>query len=838
MGQSLSTNSLISHYRIVSKLGEGGMGVVWLAEDTRLHRKVALKILPSALGANKDRMRRFEQEAQAAAALNHPNIAHIYEIGEAEGINFIAMEFIDGVTLREKIHHERPELGRLLRFLQHAAEGLARAHAVGIVHRDLKPDNIMITQDGHAKILDFGLAKLVKGQGETQDYGEEEATLIAAYPAPATAPGLIVGTVGYLSPEQAQGKIKKIDQRSDIFSFGCILFEAVTRKKPFEGDSIIQSLHMVIHESPAPIANLNPSAPPELQRIVRRCLAKDPDERYQSIKDVAIELKELRRELRAADNKTTATPTGAEPNGPSKDRDTRNQGSSPTADTQSITTSSGASVVTTIKQHKLAAAVGLLALVAGFSTVALYLRAWNSSKSINSIAVLPFVNDSGNLEVEYLSDGMTETLIRSLSQLPNLAVKSRSTVFYYKGKETSPTKIGEELNVQAVLLGRFVQRGDELRLNLELVNTKTQDVIWAEEYNRGRSDLLSLQSEIARDVSTKLKLKLSGADESKAAKTSTADPGAYQAYLKGRYYWNRRTAEDIKKAIEQFKAATDRDPNYALAYAGLADCYALLPEYFGAPTSETLPQTKAYAARAIAIDSQLAEPHVSLASVNEQLLQWREAELEYKRAIELNPNYATAYQWYALLLRGFGRYEESARLIRHAQEIDPLSSMIGVNVSEVYQIQKDYNSSVEHSLKVIELDPNFPPAYSSLGLTYLALGRNTEAIASLKKSVELSNRSSTDLGNLGYGYAVTGDNTGAIAIAKELEERFSKKQSNGKFVAAVYAGLGEKDKAFQWLERDFQAKGELGIIRWQIPYESLHEDPRFKDLLKRMGLLE
>ncbi len=481
--------------------------------------------------------------------------------------------------------------------------------------------------------------------------------------------------------------------------------------------------------------------------------------------------------------------------------------------------------------------IALIALVIVGVAIAGYFYFSRIHKTaIESIAVMPFVNESGNADVEYLSDGMTETLIKSLSQLPNLAVKSRSTVFFYKGKETSPKKIGEELNVQAVLLGRVVQHGDDLKLNLELVNTQTQDVIWSEQYDRKQSDLVSLQSEIAKDVSTKLKLRLSGADEAKVTKTSTANPEAYQAYLKGRYYWNRRTAENIKKAIEQFKAATDRDPNYALAYAGLADCYVLLNQYAGTPMSETIPKAKAYAERAIAIDDQLAEPHSSLGSVNEMSWQWTEAEREYKRAIELNPNYATGYHWYSNFLKNLDRYDEAALMIKRAHEIDPLSSAISINLSRMYQFQNDHNASIENSLKIIELDPNFPAAYQYLGLSYLKQGRNAEAIANFEKAVELSNRAGETLMYLGYGYGFTGKRTEANAIAKELEEKYARKEANGRYVAGVYAGLGEKDKAFEWLEKDFQSKGEVSNIRWGIPYESLRDDPRYKDLLKRMGL--
>jgi TolB-like protein/Flp pilus assembly protein TadD len=483
--------------------------------------------------------------------------------------------------------------------------------------------------------------------------------------------------------------------------------------------------------------------------------------------------------------------------------------------------------------------IAFVVVVAVMSSIGGYFYFTRRGQStIQSIAVMPFVNEGGNTEVEYLSDGMTETLIKSLSQLPNLAVKSRSTVFYYKGKETSPKKIGDELNVQAVLLGRVVQRGDDLKLNLELVNTQTQDVIWSEQYDRKQSDLVSLQSEIARDVSTKLKIKLSGIEEAKITKTSTASPEAYQSYLKGRYYWNRRTPENLEKAIEQFKAATDRDPNYALAYAGLADCYVVLNYYAGTPTSETIPQAKSYAERAIAIDDQLAEPHASLGQVNKLLWRWADSEREFKRAIELNQNYATAYHWYSLLLRSLGRVDEAALMIRRAHDIDPLSSVITVNISELYQFQNNLNASIETTLKVIELDPNYSDAYSTLGLTYLKEGRYPEAIANMERAVDLSNRASFTLVNLGYGYGVTGKRKEALAIVKELEEKYARKQSNGRYVASVYAGLGEKDKAFEWLEKDYQSKADLTWIRWEIPYETLRDDPRYKDLLKRMGLPE
>ena len=387
--------------------------------------------------------------------------------------------------------------------------------------------------------------------------------------------------------------------------------------------------------------------------------------------------------------------------------------------------------------------------------------------------------------------------------------------------------------------GRVIQRGEQLTLSLELVDVKNDKVLWTESYNRKQTDLVSLQSEIAKDISTKLKLKLSGADEAKVTKTSTADPEAYKAYLKGRYYWNRRTGENLKKAIEQFKAATDRDPNYALAYAGLADCYVVLNQYVGTPLTETIPQAKAYAERAISIDGQLAEPHTSLGAVNDQLGQWAEAEREFKRAIELNPNYATASHWYSVFLRNTRRTNEAAPLITRAHELDPLSSVIHSEVAVIYLIQNNYQAAIETCLKIIELDPAFSNAYQYLGLSYFKVGRNAEALTTLEKAVELSKRDGEKLRYLGYGFAIEGKREQAYAILKELEEKYVKKEANGRDVASVYAGLGEKDKALEWLEKDFQTKaGEFSPMTWEIPFETLRTDPRYKDLLKRMGLPE
>ncbi len=460
------------------------------------------------------------------------------------------------------------------------------------------------------------------------------------------------------------------------------------------------------------------------------------------------------------------------------------------------------------------------------------------TEQVNSIAVLPFENRSGSGDADYLSDGLADSLIYRLSQLPNLKVSPTSSVMRYKGKETDVAQIAKELAVDAVMSGRLVQRGDDLSISVQLIDSRTEKIIWAEQYDRKMAELLATQREIATTITQKLQLKLGGADTKGIVKKYTDNNEAYQAYLKGRYYWNRRTADNLKKAIEQFKAATERDPNFALAYTGLADCYSVLPEYAGTPQSETLGDAKKFAEHAIELDEGLAEAHASLGLINNKLWRWIESEREFKRAIELNPNYPSAYHWYSHLLRALGRNDEAALMIQRGHDLDPLSSIISANVAEVYRLQNNHQASIDTALKIIELDPNFSYAHNNLGLSYSNLGRHAEAIASLEKATELSNRASFSLMSLGYVYAAAGKRAEAAAVAAELEERYARKEAPGIFIAGVYAGLGDNDKAFHWLEKDFHEKADIGFVRWRVHFESLRDDPRYKDLLKRMGLPE
>ncbi len=478
--------------------------------------------------------------------------------------------------------------------------------------------------------------------------------------------------------------------------------------------------------------------------------------------------------------------------------------------------------------------VPIVILVAGYIS---YRHARNTEVAIDSIAVLPFENQNRDPNTDYLSDGVTESIMNTLAQLPNLRVSPRSSVFRYKGKETDALAIGKELGVRAVLTGRLLQRGDSLTISTELLDVRDNKQVWGEQYNRKLADALAVQQEISREITDRLRLKLSGEEQRQLTKRATANPEAYQFYLKGRYYWNKRTTENLKKAIEQFQQAADKDPNYALAYVGLADCYSLLELYAGTPASETYPKAKAFAQRALQLDGSLAEAHTSLAFADISLWQWEEAEAEFKRAIKLDPNYPTAHQWYSILLRDVGRLDESLAEIKRAQQLDPLSLIIGQNLAQTYLSQGDVISSVEQSKRVIDLDPSFPRGHHTLGLGYLKQGRYSEAIAELQKAVELSGGERQLLSHLGYGYAISGKRAEALAILRELEGKYANHGALGSDLATVYTGLGEKDQAFAWLEKDFQARsGQLVRVRWESPFESLRSDPRFADLLRRMGL--
>jgi len=838
---TISSGTKLGRYEIRSKIGAGGMGEVYLAQDTRLDRKVALKILPADLAANQDRMRRFVQEAKAAAALNHPNIATIHEIGESDGVNYIAMEFIDGVTLREKIHQERTELRKLLRFLQHAAEGLARAHAAGIVHRDLKPDNIMVTRDGHAKILDFGLAKLIEPPPVSGVDSSEVAT--AVMPQHST-PGAIMGTVGYMSPEQAQGKISEIDQRSDIFSFGCILFEAVTGKKPFEGESVIKSLHMVVYEPPPPIADLNPSAPAELQRIVRRCLAKDPEDRYQTIKDVAIELRELRRELEGAGLDTTVPPparSGAAIGSsadPTSSESARSQTDVPSPSLQTRA-SSAEYVVTGITRHKLVTGIVVLVLIASAVGIGLFWRARNTEAAIESIAVLPFENKSNDADTEYLSDGLAESLIYRLSQLPHLKVSPTSSVMRYKGKATDIKTIAAELGVSAVMTGRIVQRGDNLTISVELVDARNNKLLWGEQYERKLSDLLATQREIITEITQKLKLRLSGEGEQKLAKKYTDNNEAYQLYLKGLFHYAKRTKEDLQKSIEYFQQAIKLDPDFARAYVGVSQTYSVMPSYSYLSAKEAFPKAKAAAQKALEIDPSMADAHTALASTYAGYdWNWAEAEREFKRAIALNPNVADSHYRYALdYLIPMKRTDEAIREMKRALEFEPLSIAMNANLAGAYMYARQNDLALEQARKTYDLEPGHVTARIWLANIYVSVGMYKEVITLCEQTLRDNPADEYSLVYSAYAYAKMGRRGEAEDILKKVRNSEKTSLVDPYDFAMIDVALGNRDLAFAELEKDFAEHGYYVTTLSVDPLmDPLRDDPRFAALVKRIGL--
>jgi eukaryotic-like serine/threonine-protein kinase len=823
----LTAGQRLGPYKVISPIGSGGMGEVHLAEDTRLGRKVAIKLLRAEFTGDEGRLRRFRQEARAASALNHPNILTIHEIGSEDGTHFMATEYVEGETLRQRMAGARMKLGDALDVGIQVAGALAAAHEAGIVHRDIKPENIMLRRDGYAKVLDFGLAKLT----------ERAATAGgSAGPTPVkvkTDAGIVMGTPHYMSPEQARGL--EVDARTDIFSLGVVIYEMVAGRAPFTGTTATDVILSIIEREPAPLAHYAGEVPAELQRMVTKALAKDREKRYQTVKDLLIDLKNLRGELEFEAKLERSVPP--ELSSGAVTRDTGGQTVRAARADEAHPTSSAEYLISGIKQHKRVAALALTALAVAVAAAAYFYSSRSGGATIDSMAVLPFVNDGADPDTEYLSDGITESLTNSLSQLPNLRMIAHTSAQRYEGRETDPRTAARELGVQAVLTGRVVRRGDQLAVSAELVDARDNSHIWGEQYNRRLSDVLAVQQEIAREIAGRLRARLTGEERRRVTRNYTENVEAYQLYLRGRHHWNKRTGEGLRQAIEYFRQAIDRDPNYALAYSGLADCYSNLERYTGAPSSEGIPRARAAASRALEIDDSLAEAHASLGFVYYQSWQWAEAERELKRAIELNPNYASAHQWYGLWLDVMGRFDEAVAEGRRAQELDPLSQVINVNLA-VYSLRRgELDAAINQCRKVIELSPNAPDPHNVLSHVYRRQGRHEEAMAELEMAAELSGRRAS-YAPLGYGYAVAGRRSEALAILRGLEDRYARREARGALIAYVYAGLGDKDLAFQWLERDFQERS--GVLAGSMifhPYlDPLRGDPRYRDLLRRMGL--
>ncbi|MEK6285199.1 MAG: protein kinase [Acidobacteriota bacterium] len=832
MDKELSANTNLSHYRIVSKIGAGGMGEVYLAEDLKLGRRVALKVLTHELTKNPEHLQRFEREARAASALNHPNILTVYEIGESAGAHFIATEFIEGESLRQRIRRGPLELPEVLDIGIQIASALAAAHEAGIVHRDIKPENIMVRKDHLLKVLDFGLAKLVKQ--ETRELDKEAVTRALLK----TTPGTVMGTTIYMSPEQARGR--DVDERTDIWSLGVVLYQLVTGSVPFAGDTMSDVIASILKTEPPPLVHEAESVPRELEHIVSKALRKNREDRYQHIKDLLIDLKDCKQELEFLSKLGGSLPPEQAAKQPSW-LTARGAAVETSGVTGLHTTSSAEYIVNEIKRHKLSATTALVVLI-GLVTLGSLASsryfAGSDNTGIDSLAVLPFANDTGDSEMEYLSDGLSESLINNLSQLPRLKVIARSSAFRYKGKDANAEEVARALGVKSILTGRVLQHGDNLQISVELMDARDKTQVWGAQYNRRATDLLAVQQEIAQEISRNLRLKLSSAEQSRVGNLHTSNAEAYELYLKGRFYWNKRTGEALKKSVDYFNQAIEKDPSYALAYVGLADAYVVIPFYSVGSPQDSFPKAKAAARRALEIDDTLAEAHTALAAALIDY-DWNltESNREFERAIELNPNYANAHHWYAREnLTIMGQFDKALAEMRRAQELDPLSLIINANFGKAYFNARRYDEAIQQLRKTVEIDQGFFVAHHYLGSAYAMKGAFSEALSEYQKAHQLNDDPHV-VALTGRLYAVSGKRAEALKTLAQLKSLARQRYVADYSVALIYAGLGEKDQAFELLEKSYREHTVDMLTLYYDPLiDNLRSDPRFAGLLRRVGL--
>jgi eukaryotic-like serine/threonine-protein kinase len=817
----LATGQSIGNYRVMALLGAGGMGEVYLTEDTRLGRRVALKLLPEQFTREPDRLHRFEREARAASSLNHPNIITIHEVGQVEGAPFIITEFIEGKTLRQQMAAAKMMLREAIEVAIQVASALEAAHKAGIVHRDIKPENIMLRPDRLVKVLDFGLAKLTE-----LPTADAQATLASVQ----TKTGLVMGTVTYMSPEQARGLA--VDARSDIFSLGTVIYEMVAGQVPFDGATTSDVIVSILEREPVPLSLYAPGAPAELERIVQKALAKDREERYQLARDLLIDLRTLKQEMEFQAKLDAVRPAelkGATPAGLRASVDTDEQLTTRSTDAEvGLTVPSAAYLVGKIKTHKRAVALGLAALLIAAAAIIYFTYLTRSGEAIDSIAVLPFVNVNNDPDAEYLSDGLSDSIIDSLSQLPNLKkVSAFNSVLRYKGKQTDPQTVGRELNVRAVLMGRLTQHGDELLISAELVDVKDNKRLWGGQYKRKLADVLPLQGEIAQEISHGLRLRLSGEEKRRLAKSSTDNPEAYQAYLLGRFYRNQRANQ---KAIDYLEQAIKKDPNYAPAYAQLAYTYASASASDWFPRNEARVRVEWAVQRALELDDTLGDAHAALAIIADD---WSVKAREFQRALELDPNSADVHAFYASVLWNGRRIDEAILHMKRAVELDPLSPRLQTDLGKILYSAGQRDQAMEQYRKALGLNPNYFGAHHNLARFYLAEGRYDEAIAEAEKMItHHPNEGGRPF--LGYTYAVAGKRAEAEKILDELKEQSKQRHVNPAEFALIYTGLGDNNRAFEFLQKEYEENKRLPSFINILPeWDSLRSDPRFEELIRQ-----